>query len=159
MIQFWLIFLGIALAVSNGLTWRYTANHYTEKADKLRMEQELANVAVQRQLSEKLDAAIDWYEDELAKKAKVRVVVKKEIQRVVESNPVYVDCKLDDAGVRLYNAAAAGVPIEPAPGGHAAVSEGTPKAQAGGNIGGSPGGSGFVLRDLPRVPSAPRGNN
>lgn len=159
MIQVWLIVLGIALAVSNGFTWRYTSQYYSEKAEKLRMEQELANVAVQQQLNAKLDAAIDWYEDELAKKQKVRVVIKKEIERVIESNNVYVNCKLDDAGVRIFNAAAEGVSAGAARQGDATVPAVPAQAQERGNDGRPAGNVGLILRDLPRVPPATRSDN
>jgi hypothetical protein len=86
---------------------------------------------------------------------RLRVIeIKKEVQRVVQA-PVYRDCRLDDDGLRIYNAAASGVRVEPAAVAPAAVPQDAPRAEIRRVDGGSAGGGGGGLRPVPRLPDRP----
>ena len=87
---------------------------------------------------------------------RVRVIeVKKEGQRVIAAVPVDRGCRLDDDGVRVYNAAASGVRVDRAAVAPAAVSQNAPVAQIRRVDGGLSNGSGGGLRPVPRLSDRP----
>ena len=82
------------------------------------------------------------------------VEIKREVQRVVEK-PVYRDCRLDDDGLRVYNAAASGMRVEPAVVAPAAVPQDAARAAIRRDDGRPAGGGGVGLRAVPRLPDRP----
>jgi hypothetical protein len=142
-------------------TFGVTSSYYSSRLDAERARN-AAEVAQAVAESESKRATLAMRTAELADALRdaqaterIRVIeVKKEVQRVVQA-PVYRDCKLDDDGLRVYNAAASGMSVEPAAVTSAAVRENAPVAQVRRNDGGSAGGSGGGLRPVPRLPDRP----
>lgn len=130
----------VRLAILAGacyMTWSLTSDFYIAKAEAeagRRAEKQL-------EFTEKVSDALGILTSkfiEAQKKERVRVkVIEKEVERVVQSDPVYSNpvCVLPDDGVRLYNAAAAGVQLESPAGADAAVPFVTTPAPAPANDG------------------------
>ena len=143
-------------------TFGVTSSYYSSRLDAERArnaaavaqavaESESKRATLAMRTAELADALRDAQATE-----RVRVIeVKKEVQRVIAAAPVYRDCRLDDDGVRVYNAAASGVRVEPIAVAPAAVRENASVAQVRRNDGGSAGGGGGGLRPVPRLPDRP----
>lgn len=140
---------------SSVMTWNFTANYYTAKAERLAAE----TAAVEANRRAELISQVTELERKQAVVREVEVVkwktLRKEVERVVQADPVYVrlECRVTPDGVRVYNAAAAGLQLAAADG-KAAVVPGEPTAAEGGSPAGRPavdGGSG--RRPIPRLPA------
>jgi hypothetical protein len=97
----WLISAGVAGAVGLGTGWQVQAWRQGA-AEKERIEVE----AETRRMDEKrASAQSSQYEDQRAKQQVQRIVIREEVERVID-RPVYLDLEcLDADGVRLVNAA------------------------------------------------------
>lgn len=143
-------------------TFSVTSSYYSSRLDAERARNAAA-VAQAVAESESKRATLAMRTAELADALRdaqatdrLRVIeVKKEVQRVIAAAPVYRDCRLDDDGLRVYNAAASGMSVEPAAVTSAAVRENAPVAQVRRNDGGPAGGGGGGLRAVPRLPDRP----
>ncbi len=143
-------------------TFGVTSSYYSSRLDAERArnaaavaqavaESESKRATLAMRTAELADALRDAQATE-----RVRVIeVKKEVQRVIAAAPVYRDCRLDDDGVRVYNAAASGVRVDRAAVAPAAVSQNAPVAQNRRVDGGLSNGSGGGLRPVPRLSDRP----
>ncbi len=139
-------------------TFGVTSSYYSSRLDAERARN-AAEVAAAVAESESKRATLATRTAELADALRdaqmterVRTVeIKREVQRVVEK-PVYRECRLDDDGLRIYNAAASGVRVGPAAVAPAAVPQIAPRPALRRVDGGSAPGSGGGLRPVPRMP-------
>ena len=151
------IIIGVAamIAGTNVATWNLTSSYY--KAQEAKVVAETAAAEANRRAE--LATRVATLEREQAVVREVEVVkwrtIKKEVERVVKSDPVYVrlDCRVTDDGVRLYNAAAAGLQLAAADGKDAAVPQKPAAAEAERDPGRPTGNGGVGLRAIPRLPS------
>lgn len=157
MIQLIAIVFIVSVLVTNFLTWNFTADHFKDKAAAEIAEVQALELQKQATMREEMDKlAAQANEIQVVEKERVRTIVK-EVQRVIKSDPVYIaaECVLPPDGVRVFNAAAAGVrlerPVVQAP--VLPVVAPTPAGKI--DAGGPPGGGGVVLRPVPRVPPVP----
>ena len=153
------LFMAICVAAMIGgasyATWDVTSNYYRMKESRAVAEGVAAEAQRRADLATQLAAA----ERKAAQVREVEVVkwrtVKKEVERVVASDPVYValECRVTDDGVRLYNAAAAGVQLATAAGKDATLPPKPATAETERPDGRPSGDSGGSIRAIPRVPS------
>ncbi len=142
-------------------TFGVTSSYYSSRLDAERAEQAAA-VAQAVAESETKRATLATRTAELADALRdaqaterIRTVeIKREVQRVVEK-PVYRSCVVDDDGLRVYNAAASGMRVEPAVVAPAAVPQEPPRAAIRLDDGRPVGGGGAGLRAVPRLPDRP----
>lgn len=134
-------------------TWDLTSNYYRNKEARVVAEAQ----AVEANRRAELATRVAELERESAKVREVEVVkwktIKKEVERVVASDPVYVrlECRVTDDGVRVYNAAAAGLQLAAATGKDAAVPQEPSPAKTGSVVGRPLGDSGSSVRPVPRM--------
>ena len=134
-------------------TWNITSTYYEAKQDKLIAEAVAGEATKRADIATKMAAL----EREKAVVREVEVVkwktIKKEVERVVKGDPVYVslECRVTDDGVRLFNAAAAGLQLAAADVRPAVVPEKSAAPEARGDNGRPAGNSGGGLRPVPRV--------
>ena len=152
-----LMVLGVVamLAGSSFMTWEVTSGYYKAREGRAIAEA----VAVEAQRRADLATQLAAAERKAAQVREVEVVkwrtVKKEVERVVASDPVYValECRVTDDGVRVYNAAAAGVQLATAAGKDATLPPKPAAAETERSAGRPSGDSGGSIRAIPRVPS------
>ncbi len=156
--MFYLVMAVGVLAMIGGAsyaTWDVTSNYYRMKEERAVAQA----VAVEAKRAADLSAEILKLERKQAEVREVEVVkwktIKKEVERVVASDPVYVrlECRVTDDGVRVYNAAAAGLQLAAADGKDAVVPAKPAPAQTGRDVGRPAGNGGIGLRAIPRVPA------
>jgi hypothetical protein len=154
-----LYILAIVLMIggSSFLTWNVTSTYYQAKEARV-VAEGIADEATKRaDIATKMAAL----EREKAIVREVEVVkwrtVKKEVERVVKSDPVYVslECRVTDDGVRVYNAAAGGLQLAVADVRPAPVPEKPAAAETRRNDGRPAGDSGSGIRPISRVPIVP----
>jgi hypothetical protein len=157
MIQILLIVFAVVLVGSNLTTWSKTADYYNAKADAVLAQQVLKSQQIADDLRQEIVGIEAWYDGKVQQQKVVTRTITKEVQRVIQSDPIYVaaECRIPDAGVRLYTAAAAGVYVAPAAVPVAAVPAATGPAQAGGNDGRPAGSGNSERRPISRLPAAP----
>ena len=139
-------------------TFGVTSSYYSSRLDAERAQRAAevaqavaAGEAKRATLATRTAELADALRDAKAMETLRIIEVKKEVQRVVQA-PVYRDCKLDDDGVRVYNAAASGVRVEPTIVPAAAVPADTPRAATRRDDGRPVAGGGVGLRPVPRLP-------
>lgn len=136
-------------------TWDVTSGYYRMKEARAISDAVAAEAQRRADLATQLAAA----ERKAAEVREVEVVkwrtIKKEVERVVASDPVYVrlECRVTDDGVRVYNAAAAGLQLAVADGKPETVPAKPAAAETGRAAGRPAGDGGGGVRPVPRVPA------
>ena len=153
----YLIAIVLMVGGASFATWNVTSDYYQSKASAL----EQRRVAAEATRRAELLGQIADLERKQAVVREVEIVkwrtVKKEVERVVKGDPVYVslECRVTDDGVRVYNAAAAGLQLAAADIKPPAVPEKPAAAEARRNDGRPAGNGGVGLRPISRMPSVP----
>jgi hypothetical protein len=156
--MFYLVMIVGVVAMIGGAsyaTWDVTSSFYKSREARVIAEGVAAEATKRADIATKMAAL----EREKAIVREIEVVkwktIKKEVERVVASDPVYVrlECRVTDDGVRVYNAAAAGLQLAAADGKDAIVPAKPAPAQAGGAVGRPAGDGGVSIRPVPRVPT------
>jgi hypothetical protein len=151
------MFVGV-LAMIGGAsyaTWDVTSGYYRMKEDRAVAQA----VAVEAQRRADLAVQLAAAERKAAEVREIEVVkwktIKKEVERVVASDPVYVrlECRVTPDGVRVYNAAANGLQLAAAAGEAAVVPSQPATAEGGSAVGRPPVDGGSSRRPVPRVPA------
>jgi hypothetical protein len=143
------------VAGSSYATWSVTADYYRALEAKAVAQA----VAVEAQRRAELATQVAALERKQQQVREVEVVkwrtIKKEVERVVQADPVYVraECRVTDDGVRLYNAAANGLQLAAAAGQPAAVPVQPAAAETKRDPGRPAGDSGGGVRPVPRLPA------
>jgi hypothetical protein len=151
--MFYVLAIVLMVGGSSFATWHVTSGYYQMKEDRAIAEGVAVEAARRADIATKLAAL----EREKAKIQEIEVIkwktIKKEVERVVQSDPVYVrlECRVTDDGVRVYNAAAQGLQLAVATGKDATVSQEPPPAKTGGVVGRPSGDSGSSVRPVPRM--------
>jgi hypothetical protein len=136
-------------------TWDITSSFYRSREARVIAE----GIAVEAQRRADIATQMIALERKAAEVREIEVVkwktIKKEVERVVASDPVYVrlECRVTDDGVRVYNAAAAGLQLAAADGKAATVPVQPAPAEAKRDAGRPAGDSGVSVRPVPRVPT------